>query len=148
MSKNDFVASFIGKYGTACVVVMAMLVALVDHGVAQQAGEVFSPAPVPAGAEQPTFLGSLVQMLPMLVICYFIFYFMVIKPQDTKSKKHKGLLESLKRGDSVITSSGIVGKIAGVEKEYVLLEIARDVKIKVQQQHIVAREEEKAAAAA
>jgi preprotein translocase subunit YajC len=93
-------------------------------------------------------MGSLVQMLPMLAICYFIFYFMVMKPQDTRSKKHKGLIESLKRGDSVVTSSGIVGKIAGVEKEYVLLEIARDVKVKVQQQHIVAREEEKAAAAA
>ena len=87
-------------------------------------------------------------LLPMLAICYFIFYFMVIKPQDTRSKKHKGLLESLKRGDSVVTSGGIVGKISGVEKEYVVLEIARDVKIKVQQQHIASREEEKTAAAA
>ncbi len=113
----------------------------------QQAAEVFSPAPVAAGAEQPSFFGSLVQMLPMLIICYLIFYFMVIKPQDARSKKHQSLIDSLKRGDSVVTSSGIVGKISAVEKGYVVLEIARDVKIKVQQQHVVAREEEPAAAA-
>ncbi len=137
-----------GTWVKSVVAGAALLGALADVSFAQQAAEVFSPAPVAAGAEQPTFMGSLVQMLPMLAICYFIFYFMVIKPQDTRTKKHKGLIESLKRGDAVVTSSGIVGKIAGVEKEYVLLEIARDVKVKVQQQHIVAREEEKAAAAA
>jgi preprotein translocase subunit YajC len=148
MKTKDKRATCLGSLVRAAVVGAALIVAFADVSFAQQAAEVFSPAPVASGAEQPTFMGSLVQMLPMLAICYFIFYFMVMKPQDTRSKKHKGLIESLKRGDSVVTSSGIVGKIAGVEKEYVLLEIARDVKVKVQQQHIVAREEEKAAAAA
>ncbi len=115
---------------------------------AQEAAQVFSPAPAPATAEQQTFLGSLISMLPMLIICYFIFYFMVIKPQDARNKKHKTLIDSLKRGDSVVTSSGIVGKIAGVEKEYILLEIASNVKIKVLQAHVVAREVEQASAAA
>lgn len=87
-------------------------------------------------AEAPTLLGSLIQMLPMLAVCYLIFYFMVIRPQETKNKQHKTLLESLKRGDSIVTSGGFIGKVAGVEKEYVMLEIAPNVKIKVLQSHI------------
>jgi preprotein translocase subunit YajC len=67
-------------------------------------------------------------MLPMLAICYLIFYFMVIRPQETKNKQHKALLESIKRGDTVVTTSGMVAKVAGVEKDHVLLEIAPNVK--------------------
>ena len=126
----------------------ACVLGVSQFALAQEAGQVFSPAPAPAAGEQPTFLGSLISMLPMLIICYFIFYFMVIKPQDARTKKHKTLLDSLKRGDSVVTSSGIVGKIAGIEKEYVLLEIASNVKIKVVQSHVVAREVEQTSAAA
>jgi preprotein translocase subunit YajC len=69
-------------------------------------------------------------MLPMLAICYLIFYFMVIRPQETKNKQHKALLESIKRGDTVVTTSGMVAKVAGVEKDHVLLEIAPNVKAK------------------
>lgn len=87
-------------------------------------------------AEQPSFLGALVEMLPMLAVCYLIFYFMVIRPQERKTKQHKALLESMKKGDSVITSSGMVAKVAGVESEHVLLEIAPNVKVKFLRQHI------------
>jgi preprotein translocase subunit YajC len=121
-----------------------------DGGAAAPAPqqEVFGPAPVPNAAE-PTFFGSLVSMLPMLAVCYLIFYFMVIKPQDAKVKKHKSLLESLKRGDSVVTSGGIIGKVAGIEKDCVVLEIAPNVKIKVEQSHVLKRagNEQKAEAA-
>jgi preprotein translocase subunit YajC len=121
-----------------------------DGGVAAPAPqqEVFGPAPV-ANADQPTFFSSLVSMLPMLAVCYLIFYFMVIKPQESKVKKHKTLLESLKRGDSVVTSGGIIGKVTAVEKDCVVLEIAQNVKIKVEQAHVLKRAggEEKAEAA-
>jgi preprotein translocase subunit YajC len=70
------------------------------------------------------------QMLPMLAICYLIFYFMVIRPQETKNKQHKALLEAIKRGDTVITTSGMIAKVAGVEQDHVLLEIAPNVKAK------------------
>jgi preprotein translocase subunit YajC len=110
--------------------------------------EVFGPAPV-ANPGEPSFFGSLVSMLPMLAVCYLIFYFMVIKPQDAKLKKHKSLLESLKRGDSVVTSGGIIAKVAGIEKDCVVLEIAPNVKIKVEQSHVLKRAggEQKAEAA-
>jgi preprotein translocase subunit YajC len=83
-----------------------------------------------AGPETPTLWGAFVQMLPMLAICYLIFYFMVIRPQESKNKKQRAMLESLKRGDSVVTTSGIMGKVAGVEKDHIQLEIAPNVKVK------------------
>lgn len=84
----------------------------------------------------PSLLEALVQMLPMLAICYLIFYFMVIRPQEAKTKKHKAMMENLKKGDSVVTSSGILGKIAGIEAEHLLVEVAQNVKIKVIASHI------------
>jgi preprotein translocase subunit YajC len=96
--------------------------------------------------EQPSLLGALMQMLPMLAICYLIFYFMVIKPQESKNKKHATLVASLKRGDSVVTSSGIVGKVANVEKDHVMLEIAQNVKVKVLMSHVTRLESEQQAA--
>ncbi len=134
----------------ACILGAAGPALAQDGGVAAPAPqqEVFGPAPV-TNTEQPSFFGSLVSMLPMLAVCYLIFYFMVIKPQDAKVKKHKSLLESLKRGDPVVTSGGIVGKVAGIEKDCVLLEIAPNVKIKVEQAHVLKRagNEQKAEAA-
>jgi preprotein translocase subunit YajC len=111
------------------------------------AQSVFAQDAAPATPiEQPSLLGALMQMLPMLAICYLIFYFMVIKPQETKNKKHATLVASLKRGDSVVTSSGIVGKVANVEKDHVMLEIAQNVKIKVLMSHVTRLESEQQAA--
>ena len=85
----------------------------------------------------------------MLAVCYLIFWVMVIRPQDTKVKKHKQLLESLKRGDSVVTTGGIIGRVASVEKDAVMVEIAPNVKVKFAQSHILGLEkgESKAEAA-
>jgi preprotein translocase subunit YajC len=107
------------------------IVALVALSVGDALAQAAPAATVPGAApETPTLFGALVQMLPMLAICYLIFYFMVIRPQESKNKQHRTLLESIKRGDSVVTSSGIVGKVAGVEKDHIQLEIAPNVKVK------------------
>ena len=96
---------------------------------ASSASGVFGPAPTqPTG--QPSFLGSLMELLPVLVVCYFIFYFMVVKPQDSSAKAHKALIESLTKGDEVITAGGMIGKVAGTEEGHVLVEIASGVKVK------------------
>lgn len=107
--------------------------------VAQDGGQVFSTPPA-AGEQQPSFMQSLISMLPMLAICYLIFWVMVIRPQESKIKKHKELLESLKRGDSVVTTGGIIGRVASVEKDAVLVEISPNVKVKFAQSHIVGLE--------
>jgi preprotein translocase subunit YajC len=96
-----------------------------------------APGPGATGVEQPTLVGALIDMLPMLAVCYLIFYVMVIRPQERKTKQHKALLESMKRGDSVVTSSGIVGKVSGLESDHIIIEIAPNVKVKFLRQHIV-----------
>jgi preprotein translocase subunit YajC len=105
-----------------------------------------APAAAPAAAQPPTIMSALWDMLPMLAICYLIFYVMVIRPQESKTKKHKAFLEALKRGDSVVTSSGIVGKVAGIEKDHLLLEVAQNVKLKVLLSHVSRLETEPTAA--
>jgi preprotein translocase subunit YajC len=109
---------------------------------------VYGPAPIPA-SDSPTLFSSFLNLLPLLAMTYLIFYFMVIKPQDTKAKSHKTLMESLKKGEMVVTSGGIVGKVAGTEKEYVVLEISNNVKVKVEHAHISKRvkDDQKAEAA-
>ena len=112
-----------------------------------QDGGVFAPAPATA-QNAPTFTESLVNMLPMLAICYMIFYFMVIRPQETKAKKHKQLLESLKRGDSVVTTGGLIGRVISIESGVVNLEIAPNVKIRVEGSHVLRFEKDGSSAEA
>ncbi len=90
-------------------------------------------------------------MLPMFVVVFLIFYFLVMRPQAQKLKTQNDMLAALKRGDHVVTSSGMMAKVAGVEKDYVLLEVANNVRIKFEPGHIAKRLEkqdaEKSAAA-
>ena len=109
----------------------------VNEVFAQEGGQILTQPPAP---EQPGFMESLVGMLPMLAICYLIFWVMVIRPQESKVKKHKLLLDSLKRGDSVVTTGGIIGRVASVEKDAVMVEIAPNVKVKFSLSHILGLE--------
>lgn len=113
--------------------------------------EAFADNIVAQGADAPTqknFLQVLSETAPLILICYLVFYFMVIRPQDRKAKGQKTLLESLKKGEAVVTSSGIVGRIAGTEGAFVTLEIAPNVRIKIENAHVVRREKEETKAAA
>lgn len=71
-------------------------------------------------------------MLP-LVLIFIVFYFLLIRPQQKKMKDHKEMLRNIRRGDTVVTGGGITGKVTKVDNEYeVTVEIAKDVKVKVQ----------------
>ena len=71
------------------------------------------------------------QFIPLILI-FVIFYFFLIRPQQKKIKEHKSMVSSLKRGDDVITSGGIVGKIEKVfDDDKIDLSIADNVTIKV-----------------
>jgi len=71
-------------------------------------------------------------MLP-LVLIFIVFYFLLIRPQQKKMKEHKLTLENISRGDRVITGGGITGKVTKVDSEHeITVEIAKDVKVKVQ----------------
>ena len=90
------------------------------------------PRPWDFREEGPAGLGAggYAGMIP-LVLMFVIFYFLLIRPQQKKSKQHKELLANLKRGDSVITSGGIYGRIAEINDNIIVLEVADKMRIKV-----------------
>ncbi len=72
----------------------------------------------------------LIQVLPIAAI-FLVFYFLVIGPANKQKKKTQEMLNSLKKGDRVVTSGGIYGTVQGVEPEVIYLKIADNVKVKV-----------------
>ena len=71
------------------------------------------------------------QFIPLILI-FVIFYFFLIRPQQKKVKEHKLMVESLKRGDKVVTSGGIVGSVERIiDSEKVEISIAENVKVEV-----------------
>jgi len=71
------------------------------------------------------------QFIPLILI-FVIFYFFLIRPQQKKVKEHKKMVESLKRGDKVITTGGIVGNIERIiDNDKVEVSISDDVKVEV-----------------
>ena len=71
------------------------------------------------------------QFIPLILI-FVIFYFFLIRPQQKRVKEHKDMVKNLKRGDEVITSGGIIGKVDRVfEDDRIELIIANDVKVQV-----------------
>lgn len=76
--------------------------------------------------------GSQFAPLVMMVLFLVIFYFLLIRPQQKKSKEHQAMLGNLATGDEVLTAGGIVGRVHAVGDTFVTLEIAEGVRIKVQ----------------
>ena len=81
----------------------------------------------PAAGGQDQILG----LLPFVVI-FVLFYFMLIRPQMKRAKEQKKMIEALQKGDEVITTGGVLGKITKVSDQYMSLEIADNVVIQVQ----------------
>ena len=73
---------------------------------------------------------QLIQIAP-IVLMVVLFYFMLIRPQQKRAKEHQAMLGNLKRGDNVVLSSGMLGKIVRVEDKEVGVEIAQGVTVKV-----------------
>jgi len=82
-----------------------------------------------AGAAPPT-AGGLAGFLPLILI-FVVFYFLLIRPQQKKAKEHQEFINNLKKGDNVVTSGGIHGKVTGMTDAIVTMEIADGVRIKV-----------------
>ena len=94
----------------------------------------FAYAQAAPGAGGP---GPLVTILPFVLI-FIIMYFMVIRPQQKKSKEHQQMLSKLKKNDEVMTSGGIYGKVTALTDNIVTLEIAPNVRIRVNRPQISA----------
>ena len=75
---------------------------------------------------------SSIMSIAPLVLIFVVFYFFLIRPQQTKAKEHKAMLEALRRGDRVVTGGGIIGSVAKVVNDQeVLVDIADNTRIRV-----------------
>ncbi len=74
----------------------------------------------------------MIQLLPILLM-FVIFYFLLLRPQQQKMKAHREMLDNLKRGDVVVTSGGIIGKITKVveDRGELEVEISQDTKVRI-----------------
>ena len=82
------------------------------------------------------------QLFPFFLIA-IVFYFLLIRPQQKRHKQHGDFLSKIKRGDEVLTSSGIYGRIEGLTESFVILEVAENVRIRIAKSQIASYTEEK-----
>lgn len=80
--------------------------------------------------------GSLISTLIMFGAIFAIFYFMIIRPQQKRAKEREKLLSNIEKGDKIVTSGGVHATIVGIEEKTVLIEIAPNVKIKIERSAI------------
>jgi len=89
-----------------------------------------------AYAQDAAASGGIMQFLPLIVI-FAVFYFMLIRPQMKRSKEHKTMVSTLSKGDEVVTTGGVLGKITKLSDSFITLQLAENVSVKVQR-HAVA----------
>jgi preprotein translocase subunit YajC len=97
--------------------------------------EAFAQA-APAATASDSPFGSLGTMLP-LVLMFVVLYFVMIRPQMKRQKEHKTMIEALAKGDEVVTSGGLLGKISKIGESFLSVEIANGVEIQVQRTAVV-----------
>ena len=86
---------------------------------------------------QPATPTALEQFFPFIILG-LLFYFLLIRPQQRRNKQHRDFLSKIKRGDEVLTNSGIYGKIEGLTDSFVILEVAENVRIRIAKSQIAA----------
>ena len=79
--------------------------------------------------------GEMFQML-FLVGLFVLFYFIAIRPQRKRQKEHQEMVSALSKGDEVVTSSGILGKVTTLDDNYMVLTVANNVDMKFQRIHV------------
>jgi preprotein translocase subunit YajC len=88
------------------------------------AAPAFAVAPVPAG---PSLISQLLFFLPLILI----FYFLLIRPQQQRAKKHAEMVANIKRGDTVVTSGGLIGKVNKVNDAELSVDLAENVRVRI-----------------
>lgn len=90
-----------------------------------------------AQSESVSGPGPLVQLLPLALV-FVVFYFLLIRPQQQKAKAQREMIDNLKRNDEVITTGGLYGKVIELGEKIVTLEIAPNVRVRVDRPRIEA----------
>ncbi len=84
----------------------------------------------------PTAQAGLMDFIP-LVLIFVVFYFLLIRPQQKKTKDHRALVSALQKGDEVVTAGGILGKIRDVGETFIVLEVGDNTMLNVQKHQVV-----------
>jgi len=82
--------------------------------------------------------GDMLTQLAFLGGIFALFYFLMVRPQVKRAKDHKKMIESLAKGDEVVTSGGVLGRVADLEEGFITVEVADNVRIKVQRHAVTA----------
>ena len=80
-------------------------------------------------------LDGILQFLP-IVLMFGVLYFLMIRPQQKKVKEHKALIDALTKGDEVMTQSGIAGRVTKIQDDFITVEIADKVEVKMQRSSV------------
>jgi len=80
--------------------------------------------------------GGIMPTLIMVGLFFVFMYFMIIRPQSKRQKEHKQLMEGLDKGNEVITQGGVAGRIREVGENFIVLEVSKDVEIRVQKSSV------------
>ncbi|MGM0563935.1 MAG: preprotein translocase subunit YajC [Pseudomonadota bacterium] len=91
----------------------------------------------PANAEGAAAAGQggFIQLLP-LILLFVVMYFLLIRPQQKRAKEHRQMVEALKKGDEVVTSGGILGKVTEIGESFIDLKVSDNTQLKLQRQAI------------
>ena len=98
----------------------------ISQAIAQTA-----PAPAAGGTESTLF-----SLLP-LVLMFVVLYFIMIRPQMKRQKEHKALVEAIAKGDEVVFGGGLLGRVSKVGESYISVEVAANVEVQVQRAAVV-----------
>lgn len=91
-----------------------------------------------AWAEELPASGSAWTSLLPLIILFVVFYFLLIRPQTNRVKEHKKMVDSLAKGDEIVTNGGLLGRIIELGDNFIVLEVAPNLNVKVQRHAISA----------
>jgi preprotein translocase subunit YajC len=99
-----------------------------DFFIANAYAQAAAPGPAP---------NPLLSFLPLLIL-FGVFYFMLIRPQMKRAKEQRAMIAALAKGDEVLTNGGLLGRIEDIAEQFVTLEVAPNVVVKLQKQAISA----------
>jgi preprotein translocase subunit YajC len=89
-----------------------------------------------AQAAAETSQGGDLFQIAFLIGLFVLFYFIAIRPQRKRQKEHTAMISAVSKGDEIVTSSGILGKITSLDDNYIVLNVADKVELKFQRVHI------------
>ena len=76
-------------------------------------------------------LGGPIGSLLPIVLIFVIMYFLILRPQQQKQRQHREMIANVRRGDTIVTSGGLIGKVAKVDENEIQIEIAEETRVRI-----------------